>query len=264
LYKWDAGDYNRNSSAQQEWARELVDKLQLHGNERVLDIGCGDGKISAEIAAWVPQGTVVGLDISEEMIGYARQQFPPEKFSNLQFELGDASKLNYTQEFDVAFSNATLHWIIDHVPVLNGIAQSLKPLGKVLLQMGGKGNAAEILALANKRCESGKWSTYFKDFKTPYGFYGPEEYTDWLEQAGLTAKRIELLPKDMIHSRKDALAGWVRTTWLPYTQRIPAEMQASYIAEIVEEYLDMYPPDRDGRTHVQMYRLEVEALMLSK
>ncbi|HBQ27059.1 MAG TPA: SAM-dependent methyltransferase, partial [Syntrophomonas sp.] len=57
MYKWDAGDYSRNSSTQQEWARELIGKLQLRGNERVLDIGCGDGKVSAEISAWVPQGS---------------------------------------------------------------------------------------------------------------------------------------------------------------------------------------------------------------
>lgn len=259
MYKWNARDYNRNSSAQEEWARELIDKLQLSGNEQVLDIGCGDGKVSAEIAAWVPRGKVVGLDISEEMVGYARQKFPPEKYSNLKFVLGDASNLNYAQEFDVVFSNATLHWIIDHVPVLKGIARSLKPSGKVLLQMGGKGNAAEILALANEKCQSGKWSAYFKNFQTPYGFYGPEEYTGWLKQAGLKAKRIELLPKDMVHSSKNALAGWVRTTWLPYTQRIPAEMQESYIAEIVDEYLGLYPLDRDGCSHVQMFRLEVEA-----
>jgi trans-aconitate 2-methyltransferase len=106
LYKWDAGDYSRNSSSQQEWARELIGKLQLRGNERVLDIGCGDGKVSAEIAAWVPQGSVVGLDISREMIDYARQNFPSDTHSNLEFVLGDASNLNYVQEFDVVFSNA--------------------------------------------------------------------------------------------------------------------------------------------------------------
>lgn len=259
MYKWDAGDYSRNSSSQQEWARELIGKLQLRGNERILDIGCGDGKVSAEIAGWVPQGSVVGLDISREMIDYARQNFPSDTHSKLEFVLGDASNLNYVQEFDVVFSNAALHWIIDHIPVIEGIARSLKPSGKVLLQMGGKGNAALILSLANHKCGNGKWSVYFKDFKIPYGFYGPEEYAGWLQQAGLTANRVELIPKDMVHRSKDDLAAWVRTTWLPYTQRIPAAMQDNYIEEIVDEYLGICPPDQNGCTHVQMYRLEVEA-----
>lgn len=259
MYKWDAGDYNRNSSSQQKWARELIGKLQLCGNERILDIGCGDGKISAEIAACVPQGSVVGLDISEEMIGYARYNFPSEIYYNLEFVLGDASKLNYLQEFDVIFSNATLHWVIDHVPVLEGMVHSLKPSGKALLQMGGKGNAAGILALANHKCVNSKWSTYFKDFKIPYGFYSPEEYISWLQQSGFIAKRVELIPKDMVHKNKNDLAAWVRTTWLPYTQRIPVEMQDNYIGEIVDEYLGIFPPDQDGYIYVQMYRLEVEA-----
>jgi trans-aconitate methyltransferase len=259
LYKWDARDYSRNSSSQQEWARELIGKLQLRGNERVLDIGCGDGKVSAEIAGWVPQGSVVGLDISREMIDYARQNFPSDTHSNLEFVLGDASNLNYVQEFDVVFSNAALQWIIDHIPVIKGIARSLKPSGKVLLQMGGKGNAALILALANHKCGNGKWSVYFKDFKIPYGFYSPGEYAGWLQQVGLTTNRVELIPKDMVHRSKDDLAAWVRTTWIPYTHRIPAAMQDNYIEEIIDEYLGICPPDQNGCTHVQMYRLEVEA-----
>ena len=101
-----------------------------------------------------------------------------------------------------------------------------------------------ILALANHKCGNGKWSGYFKDFKIPYGFYGPEEYAGWLQQAGLTAHRVELIPKDMVHRSKDDLAAWVRTTWLPYTQRIPAVMQDNYIAEIVDEYLSICPLTR--------------------
>lgn len=122
-----------------------------------------------------------------------------------------------------------------------------------------KGQYADILALANHRCLTGPWKAYFKEFATPYGFYGPGEYAGWLQQAGLTANRVELIPKDMVHRSKNDLAAWVRTTWLPYTQRIPAAMQDKYIEEIVDEYLGIRPPDQDGYIHMHMYRLEVEA-----
>lgn len=258
MYKWDANDYEHNSSAQQSWAEELINKLQLQGCEKVLDIGCGDGKITALIAARLPQGEVVGLDLSSEMIAYARQRFPASSYPNLKFMAGDAGKMEFTEEFDLVFSNAALHWVVDHVPVLYGMARSLKPGGKALLQMGGRGNAQAILDLVNEKASSGRWSGFFKDFVDPYGFYSPDEYKPWLEAAGLSSHRVELIPKDMVHGR-EGLAGWVRTTWLPYTQRIPVEQREEFIEEVVDDYLRLYPPDKDGHIHVQMIRLEVEA-----
>lgn len=258
MYKWDANDYDRNSSAQQEWAGELIENLHLQGNERILDIGCGDGKTTARIASLLPQGEVLGLDLSPDMVAYARRCFSASTYPNLSFVAGDAGNLEFREEFDVVFSNAALHWVLDHIPVLHGIARSLKPGGKALLQMGGRGNAAAILNLANQKASHGRWSPFFKDFVNPYGFYSPEEYQPWLAAAGLSSRRVELIPKDMVH-RREELAGWVRTTWLPFTQRIPVEYRDEYIAEVVDDYLRVCPPDNQGRVHVKMVRLEVEA-----
>src|SRR5512133_3316891 len=134
---WNPSDYAQHSSAQQIWARELIAKLHLAGHERVLDIGCGDGKVTAEIASAVPRGSVVGIDNSTDMIGYAKAAY---EAGNLRFQVADAAALPFQAEFDVIFSNACLHWIYDHKPVLAGIRRSLAPGGRVLLQMGGKGN----------------------------------------------------------------------------------------------------------------------------
>jgi trans-aconitate methyltransferase len=259
MYKWDAEDYHKSSSEQQKWAKELILKLRLKGSERVLDIGCGDGKVTAEIAKLLPNGSVLGVDNSEEQIRFARNNFPSKKFPNIAFEIMDAKNLSFNGEFDVVFSNATLHWIIDHLPVLKGIKKSLKPSGKVLLQMGGRGNASKILEVLETMIKSKKWSRYFTNFTFPYGFYGTEEYKEWLEQVGLKVKRVELIPKDMIHKGKEGLAAWIRTTWLPYTQRIPEEMREKFIDELVDEYIKKHPLDNEGFVHVPMMRLEVEA-----
>ena len=104
-----------------------------------------------------------------------------------------------------------------------------------------------------------EWAGYFEGFTFQYGFYGPEEYTRWLAEAGLKPVRVELIPKDMAHSGKDSLAGWVRTTWLPYTERIPEENRETFIREALDRYIDRHPLDTEGRTHVSMVRLEVEA-----
>lgn len=259
MYKWNAKDYHKSSAKQQKWARELISKLSLKGNERVLDIGCGDGKVTAEIAKQLPNGSVLGIDKSQEMIHFTRKNFPIKRFPNLVFEVKDAKNLSFNGEFDVVFSNATLHWVIDHLPVLEGIKKSLKPSGKVLLQMGGRGNAVKILEVLETILKIGKWSRYFTNFLFPYGFYAPEEYKGWLEHAGLKAKRVELIPKDMVHKGKEGLLAWIRTTWLPYTQRVPEELRDEFIYEIVDKYIENHPLDDEGFAHVQMVRLEVEA-----
>jgi trans-aconitate methyltransferase len=259
-YKWDALDYAKSSSAQQQWARELIGKLQLQGDESLLDIGCGDGKVTAEIAASLPKGFVLGVDSSAEMIALAQSQYPADAFPNLRFQRRDARGLPFSDEFAVVFSNAALHWVLDHALVLHGIHRSLKRGGKVLLQMGGRGNAADVVAVLDELIQALEWRGCFKGFSFPYGFYGPDEYQEWVHEAGLQAGRVELIPKDMIHQGREGLAGWVRTTWLPYTQRVPEEKREAFVAQLVDNYLERHPADEQGLVHVRMVRLEVEAL----
>jgi trans-aconitate 2-methyltransferase len=258
-YQWDAEDYSQSSAQQKKWGRELLSKLRLEGGERVLDIGCGDGKITAEIAELLPQGHVVGIDSSEEMINFARDSYPRDRRPNLDWAVMDARELAFDAQFDLVFSNAVLHWIPDHKPVLGGIKRSLKPGGKILLQMGGRGNAGKVVEAMGKRMMTDQWNHYFHDMSIPYSFYGPEEYEEWLAEAGLTPLRVELVYKDMVHPGRDGTAAWIRTTWLPFTQRIPEDMRETFIYEIVDAYMESHPADEEGLVHVEAIRLEVEA-----
>jgi trans-aconitate 2-methyltransferase len=258
--RWDADDYRRHSTAQQAWARELIAKLDLAGDEHVLDVGCGDGKVTAELVELLPRGAIVGVDSSPEMIGFARQAFPPERYPRLRFELMDARDLHFQEEFDVVFSNATLHWVIDHRPVLAGLARTLVHGGRAFLQMGGRGNAAAVVNTMDALMAEGEWRGHFKGFAFPYGFHAPEEYRAWLQGAGLSPIRVELLPRDMTYDGREGLAGWVRTTWLPYLERVPEPRRETLVGEVVSRYLARHPPGEDGVIHVVMVRLEVEAL----
>lgn len=105
-----------------------------------------------------------------------------------------------------------------------------------------------------------QWRRYFHDFTFPYGFYGPEDYEQWLPQAGLQPKRLELIPKDMTQQGKAGLAGWIRTTWLPYTERIPEHLREAFIDDVAASYIRAFPLDRQGNVFVKMVRLEVEAI----
>lgn len=257
--EWDARDYQEHSSAQYAWAMELVAKLGLRGEERLLDIGSGDGKVTAQLALALPRGFVLGVDQSEEMVRHVEGQFAQDQFPNLAFRLGEAETLSFDCEFDVVFSNATLHWVKDHRPVLAGIAGALKSSGRALLQMGGRGNAAEMRVAMEEVMRRDSWVGCFSDHTDPYSFHGPEEYAEWLAAAGLTAQRVELFPRDMIQRGREGLAGWVRTTWMPYTHRVPEEQRERFISEVVDTYLQTHPADPDGKVHVGMVRLEVEA-----
>ncbi len=261
-YRWNADDYARHSQSQKQWGRELMAKLRLSGDESLLDIGCGDGKLSAQIARRLPHGTVLGVDNSPEMIALARERYPQGRFGNLRFAVMDARRLGLKASFDVVFSNAALHWVIDHRPVLAGIQAALKPGGRVLIQMGGRGNAADVVAVIEEIMATAQWQSCFEDFAFPYGFYGPEEYRPWLAEAGFdeSSIRLSLIPRDMVHGDVEKFRGWIRTTWLPYLQRVPAARREEFIDTVTAKYLQAFRPDDNGRVHVRMQRLEVAAV----
>src|SRR5512136_2623836 len=106
---FDGEKYRQASAHQKEWGRKLIDELPLAGHERILDLGCGDGVLTAQLAARVPAGFVIGIDSAPSMIAAAARQARP----NLRFKLLDMRELGYDEEFDVVFSNAALHWVKD-------------------------------------------------------------------------------------------------------------------------------------------------------
>ncbi len=256
-FKWSPGDYSLHSSAQELLGIELIEKLQLKGSEAVLDIGCGHGKLTEMIAERVPDGHVIGIDSSPEMINYAKETYA--KAFNLKFMQLDAQKMLFDDTFDIVFSNAALHWVSDHKALLAGVKKGLKPGGRILFQMGGRGNVSEVSAALAEVISMPEWKDYFKTISFPYVFYGPDEYRMLLKHAGLEPVRVELLPKDMRYDSKEGMAGWLRTTWIPYTNLVPDDKKDAFIGEIIEKYLLNNPADIDGTVHIMMVRLEVEA-----
>ena len=258
-YKWDAREYEKHSQGQQKWARELIEKISLKGTENVLDLGCGDGKVTAEISKLVRKGSIIGIDNSAAMIKLATDRHSVAIYPNLSFKEMDAGNLKFDDRFDLIFSNAVLHWVKDQKPVIKGMFKSLKHGGRVLLQMGGKGNAAEIVEVLSELQTEKKWHTYFNGFDFPFYFPGKNEYEALLLDCGLKLNRIELIPKIKDHSGIAALKGWIRTTWLPYTERVPEEKRERFIDIVSKKYIERYSANSNGIINVQMVRLEVEA-----
>jgi trans-aconitate 2-methyltransferase len=256
MFQWNPQEYASHSAAQLVWARELIARLHLRGDEAILDIGCGDGKITAEFAAIVPRGRVLGTDLAAEMIDYARETFPPGRFPNLEFRRQDARSLEGEQDYDLIFSNAALHWVSDQHAVVLGAGRALRGGGRLVISCGGRGNASEILAELDTLLAEPLWEPYFQGFKNPYTFLGPEDYAPWLAEAGLEPLRLELAEKDMRQAGKEGLAAWIRTTWMPYTHQVPEELRERFINELAERHLARHPLDAAGVCHVRMVRLE--------
>jgi len=112
-HRWNAEDYCQHSHVQEEAAQSLIQQIQWYGNEQVLDIGCGDGKITAKIADLVKNGAVLGIDVSPEMISFSQKKFAKDLYPNLTFLLQNAEELNYINRFGVIFSSFAIQWVSD-------------------------------------------------------------------------------------------------------------------------------------------------------
>ena len=304
--QWNAADYAANSAVQQSWARELIAKLNLRGDEHILDVGCGDGKISAELARVVPRGSVTGVDASPQMIAFAKKAFPVSKIPNLKFQILDARKLKPSQfdsrvvsptpsprpsgeragvrgseletkrllspalssrggagedsqKFDLVFSNAALHWVDDHPAFLRGAAACLRSGGRLVVSCGGKGNAQDVFVAVRSVMRLKRWREFFRKLEAAYYFHSPEEYEKWLPSFGFKTQAVQLAPKEATYPGRAGLATWLRTTWLPYTHRVPEKLREEFISAVVERYVAKNPLDDKNRVHVRMVRLEINA-----
>jgi trans-aconitate methyltransferase len=259
-FAWDPAAYASNSSTQQTWGRELIAKLDLRGGERVLDVGCGDGKVTADIARALPRGTATGIDASPQMIEFARKQFPRSKVSNLEFQVMDARHLRFAPQFDLIFSNAALHWVDDHQAFLRGASACLRAGGRLMVSCGGKGNAQDVFVALRPEIRLKRWREFFRRMPKPYFFYSPQDYRKWLPRFGFETHTVRLAPKDAVYTGRAGLTTWLYTTWLPYTQRVPEPLREEFIAAVADRYLAKHPPDAKGHVHVRMVRLEIDAV----
>jgi trans-aconitate 2-methyltransferase len=255
--KWNAADYAANSVVQQAWARELIAQLKLRGDEHILDVGCGDGKVTAEIARAVPHGSATGVDASAEMIAFAKKAFP-----NVEFHVMDAREIHFDRRFDLVFSNAALHWVDDHEKFLRGAGSVLKPGGRLIVSCGGKGNAQDVFVAMRPEIRLARWREYFRGMPEPYFFYSPADYDKWLPKAGFRTNVVRLAPKDATYPGAKGFTTWLRTTWIPYAQRVPEDLREEFIAAVTERYVAKHPPDAEEKVHVKMVRLEIDAVKL--
>ena len=236
MTEWNATDYRRQSSLQETMAQTHLAKLELRGSERVLDIGCGDGRITAAIAARVPNGSVLGVDPSHRMVEYASAQFGPPDHSNLRFEVGDARTLPYQSEFDLVISFNALHWVPEQEKALKSIRKALRPGGSTLLQFVGHGTRTSLEHVIRETRQSERWSGYFAEFHRPYIHLTTEEYGALARQAGLEVLHITLEDNAWDFGSREGFMAWCRATFVEWTQHVAEEERDNFIADVLDRY----------------------------
>jgi trans-aconitate 2-methyltransferase len=184
--EWDAAEYEAVSAPQTNWGASFLEvfleRRGLRGDEAVIDAGCGTGRVTELLLRHLPEGTVLAVDASEEMVEATRRRFAGEP--RVRVERQDILWLEVDRPVDVIFSTATFHWIKDHERLFERLARALKPGGRLVVQCGGKGNIARTLAITEQVMGENRFKDAFAGWEITWNFADPETTKARLEAAG--------------------------------------------------------------------------------
>ncbi len=229
--QWSGSDYAKNSSVQLSHAEHLISKLSLQGDETILDVGCGDGKITALLAKKVPQGKVVGLDPSFSMLEKARGA---HKDDNLIFCDGSAENFTFEEQFDHVFAIHVMHWIKEQKNALENIYHHLKSQGHIHLILAPSKEGLPFYRALQKTIEI--WKEDFAGFINPQQVFDMEAYRKLMVEAGFQIEAIHYVLHESIHESKEKLLAWIEQ-WLSYGKYLSIEKRPLFFTELLKNYL---------------------------
>lgn len=256
--QWNGDDYAQNSSIQLSYAERLLQNIFWRGDEKVLDIGCGDGKITALIAKKVPQGTVIGIDPSLSMLAKAKEK----EASNLSFLEGTAEDFLLDEKFDHIIAIHVMHWVKDQKKALKNIYFHLNPQGQVHLILAPSKEGLPFNRALQKTLKN--WSEDFKDFINPQQVFDMESYRKLMVEAGFHIGAIHYVYHKFTHENKEKLKAWVRQ-WLPHGKYLSGLKQDLFLDELISNYLKEVglSPETSDRVEWDEYILIIEGGKLS-
>ena len=221
--EWDAASYQRVSVPHEEWARALMERLPLRGEEAVLDAGCGTGRVTRMLVERLPEGRVVAVDGSEAMVAKVREVLRPcdEAF------VADLTQLELAEPLDAAVSSAVFHWIPDHDALFARLRAALKPGARLEAQCGGRGNIDEFRRLSEQVAARQPYASHLTEFEGPWFYAGAEETEERLRAAGFEQVEAWLQPWEVVPPEP---REFLRTLMLkPYLETLPAELHDRFV-----------------------------------
>ena len=225
---WDAATYHRVSSPHVKWAGVLLDRLDLRGDETVLDAGCGSGRVTLMLADRLPDGRVIAVDQAPSMVEHARAALSGVSASVFQ---ADLVELTLDEAVDAVFSSAVFHWIPDHDRLFARLRAALRPGGRLAAQCGGEGNVERFHAAAREVGAEPPYDAHLAGWTGPWNFAGPGETAERLERAGFGAVEAWLEPYPVV---PDDPEGYLRSVCLGYhLEQLPEERREPYVHAVL-------------------------------
>ena len=255
-FEFDAQHYQRASAHQQEWGRRLIAELGLRGDERILDVGCGDGSLTRTLAAGLPRGSVVGIDASVQMIDAARRVQQPPSLRFLHLDVLDA---DFRDEFDVVFSNAALHWVHDHRRLLGVLHRAVRPGGAIRLNFAGDGNCSRLIAVLHELMAEPPYPPAFRGFTWPWTMPAVDRYERLVAEVPFAAARVWGEVADRHFPSVEAMVGWIdQPSLVPFRQHL-APATAERFRDAVVARMTARACEPDGRCFETFRRINVLA-----
>jgi trans-aconitate 2-methyltransferase len=225
---WDAPSYDRVSGPMTAMAAAVLNRLELRGDELVLDAGCGTGRVSELLLERLPDGKVLAVDADAQMVGVARQNLG----DRAEVQRVDLLELSLEVPVDAIFSTATFHWVLDHPLLFERLFYALRPGGQLVAQCGGQGNIVSLKSAAASVGEHEPFASFFDGWVPPWYYAGPKETRDQLEAAGFQQVETWLEPWPVIPNDP---TEYLETVPLgPHCQRLPHALRNDFIQAVVE------------------------------
>ena len=238
---WDADLYSKNSQFQFDQAIEVLKYYSFKGDEDILDIGCGDGKITAHVAQQLVEGKVIGVDNSKEMIDFALRRF--SRIRNCSFQIGAAEEINFKDEFDFIYSFAALHWVRDLFAALKKIREALKEKGVVIITVYPRHPL--VWNAINRTVKDQRWADYFNNYSNPHVHYTLEQYKRISMKANLKILRIKKSTPIVFFDKRKKAKEFILSCF-PYTERIPKELKLYFIGNLLDNLIMLFNGDLDS------------------
>lgn len=242
--EWDADAYQRISSPQVAWGRSVLSRLELTGNETVVDAGCGTGRLTAELLERLPAGRVIAIDLSANMLDVAKRELEPRFAGRVHFAQCHLLNGCLAPAADVVFSTATFHWVLDHPRLFRELRGMLVPGGRLVAQCGGGANLARVHDRAMAVMKTKRFVRYLAAWNNPWEFADAVTTEARLRDAGFTDIEtwLESAPTPMPDAA--AFAEFARAVVLrPYIALLPDESsRAAFIEELTGQFAKDHPP----------------------
>jgi trans-aconitate 2-methyltransferase len=252
---FDGEKYARASTHQKEWGMQTIAGLTLSGRERILDLGCGDGALTLQLATRVPEGYAIGIDSSPSMIASASQHSRP----NLRFERMHMEQINFEKEFDLIFSNAALHWVKDHGTLLPRVLRALKDNGFCRFSFPGEGNCPTFNATVQDIMAQPAYMNYFRKFVWPWYMPTIEEYRPLLLRLPFSDVQVWGEVADRFFTDAEAMIRWIDQPCLvPFLPAVPEPERERFRASVIQRMLNATVQE-DGRHFEKFQRIHVLA-----